>query len=121
MGHSDGAYVFETSLGMRMEVEAALAYLLVPPVGGVALLVFEHKSDYVRLVVFSARERMLGFFCCLSVFPPCVEGLAACARDEDVDFATCADFVGIGFTLGRAVWSSLLRLCCISSSRGRAS
>lgn len=49
-GAADGAYVFETSLGIRMDVEAALAYLLVPPVGGVALLLFEHKSDYVRFV-----------------------------------------------------------------------
>ncbi|KAF2226310.1 hypothetical protein BDZ85DRAFT_48597 [Elsinoe ampelina] len=52
--------VFETSLGFRMDVEAALAYLLLPPAGGVALLVFEHKSDYVRFhawqsaLVFSA-------------------------------------------------------------------
>lgn len=45
---ADGYYVFETSLGIRMDIEAALAYLLVPPVGGVALLLFEHKSDYVR-------------------------------------------------------------------------
>ncbi|KAG8626940.1 hypothetical protein KVT40_005885 [Elsinoe batatas] len=43
-----------------MDVEAALAYLLLPPAGGVALLVFEHKSDYVRFhawqsaLVFSA-------------------------------------------------------------------
>lgn len=43
--------MFETSLGIRMDVEAALAYLLVPPLGGVVLLVFEHKSDYVRLVL----------------------------------------------------------------------
>lgn len=47
-GAADGAYVFETSLGLRMEVEAVLAYLVLPPVGGVALLLFEHKSDYVR-------------------------------------------------------------------------
>lgn len=40
--------VFETSLGFRMDVEAALAYVLLPPAGGVILLIFEHKSDYVR-------------------------------------------------------------------------
>lgn len=39
---------FETSLGIRMDYEACLAYLLLPPAAGVALLVFEHKSDYVR-------------------------------------------------------------------------
>jgi len=42
--------VFETSLGFRMEVAACLAYLLLPPAGGVILLIFEHKSDYVRYV-----------------------------------------------------------------------
>ncbi|KAJ5722580.1 hypothetical protein N7488_000615 [Penicillium malachiteum] len=39
---------FETSLPIRMDVEAALAYLLLPPAGGVFLLLTEHKSDYVR-------------------------------------------------------------------------
>lgn len=39
---------FETSLGVRMDYEACLAYLLLPPAAGVVLLVFEHKSDYVR-------------------------------------------------------------------------
>ena len=43
-----GTDVFETSLGFRMEIEACLAYLLLPPAGGVILLLFEHKSDYVR-------------------------------------------------------------------------
>lgn len=41
---------FETSLPIRMDVEAALAYLLLPPAGGVFLLLMEHKSDYVRYV-----------------------------------------------------------------------
>lgn len=31
-----------------MQFEACLAYLLLPPAGGVVLLLFEHKSDYVR-------------------------------------------------------------------------
>ena len=43
--------VFETSLPIRMEFEAMLAYLLLPPAGGVFLLLVEHKSDYVRYVV----------------------------------------------------------------------
>lgn len=43
-----GTDVFATSLGMRMEIEASLAYLVLPPAGGVILLLFEHKSDYVR-------------------------------------------------------------------------
>lgn len=42
---------FETSLPIRMDVEAALAYLLLPPAGGVFLLLTEHKSDYVRYVM----------------------------------------------------------------------
>lgn len=39
---------FETSLPIRMDVEAMMAYLLLPPAGGVFLLLTEHKSDYVR-------------------------------------------------------------------------
>ena len=41
---------FETSLPIRLDYEACLAYLLLPPAGGVLLLVMEHKSDYVRYV-----------------------------------------------------------------------
>lgn len=41
---------FETSLPIRLDYEAMLAYLLLPPAGGVFLLLFEHKSDYVRYV-----------------------------------------------------------------------
>lgn len=40
--------MFTTSLGWRLDYEACLAYLLLPPAGGVLLLVLEHKSDYVR-------------------------------------------------------------------------
>ena len=42
---------FETSLPIRLDYEACLAYLLLPPAGGVLLLVIEHKSDYVRWVL----------------------------------------------------------------------
>lgn len=42
--------LFETSLPIRLDYEAMLAYLLLPPAGGVLLLVLEHKSDYVRYV-----------------------------------------------------------------------
>lgn len=41
---------FETSLPIRLDYEACLAYLLLPPAGGVLLLVLEQKSDYVRCV-----------------------------------------------------------------------
>jgi len=39
---------FDTSLPLRVDYEAMLAYLLLPPAGGVFLLLVEHKSDYVR-------------------------------------------------------------------------
>jgi len=42
--------LFETSLPIRLDYEAMLAYLLLPPAGGVILLLMEHKSDYVRCV-----------------------------------------------------------------------
>lgn len=39
---------FTTSLPIRLDYEACLAYLLLPPAGGALLLMLEHKSDYVR-------------------------------------------------------------------------
>ena len=47
-GVTNTGNVFETSLGISLRLEASLAYLLLPPAGGVVLLLFEHKSDYVR-------------------------------------------------------------------------
>ncbi|PQE06318.1 UPF0132 domain protein [Rutstroemia sp. NJR-2017a WRK4] len=47
-GGREGLHEFETSLPLRLDYEACLAYLLLPPVGGVLLLVAERKSDYVR-------------------------------------------------------------------------
>ena len=47
--------LFETSLPLRLDHEAMLAYLALPPAGGVFLLVMEHKSDYVRYVGISLR------------------------------------------------------------------
>ena len=44
------ADVYNTSLPMRLEIEACLAYVLLPPVGGAMLLLFEHKNDFVRCV-----------------------------------------------------------------------
>jgi hypothetical protein len=41
---------FDTSLGIRLDYEACLAYLAFPPLGPILLLVLERKSDYVRLV-----------------------------------------------------------------------
>lgn len=51
---------FETSLPMRMDFEAMLAYLLLPPAGGVFLLLVEHKSDYVRYVLERAGAMNCG-------------------------------------------------------------
>ncbi|KAI9709736.1 MAG: hypothetical protein M1820_003138 [Bogoriella megaspora] len=50
--------VFETSLPIRMDWEACLPYLLLPPAGGVLILLLEHKSDYVR---FHAWQSSLVF------------------------------------------------------------
>ena len=50
-GGREDVDVFETRLGIRMDWEASLAYLALPPVGPVFLLIMEHKSDYVRYVL----------------------------------------------------------------------
>lgn len=47
---------FETSLPIRLDYEACLAYLLLPPAGGVLLLIAERKSDYVRYVIPSINK-----------------------------------------------------------------
>jgi hypothetical protein len=39
---------FDTSLGMRLDYEACLAYLAFPPLGAIILLILERNSDYVR-------------------------------------------------------------------------
>ncbi|TPX11590.1 uncharacterized protein E0L32_007801 [Thyridium curvatum] len=39
---------FDTSLGIRLDYEACLAYLACPPLGAILLLILERKSDYVR-------------------------------------------------------------------------
>jgi hypothetical protein len=47
-GGRDALNDFETSLPLRLDYEACLAYVLLPPAGGVVLLLLEWKSDYVR-------------------------------------------------------------------------
>ncbi|KAF2398359.1 UPF0132 domain-containing protein [Trichodelitschia bisporula] len=54
----DDVDVYTTRLGLRLGVEAALAYLCFPPVGGIVLLVVEGRSDYVR---FHAWQSTLVF------------------------------------------------------------
>ncbi|ELR04715.1 hypothetical protein VC83_06909 [Pseudogymnoascus destructans] len=39
---------YDTSLPLRLDYEACLAYLALPPAGAVGLLLVEWKSDYVR-------------------------------------------------------------------------
>ncbi|KAL8959363.1 MAG: hypothetical protein Q9193_003763 [Seirophora villosa] len=55
-----GVNLFETSLPLRLDYEAMLAYLLLPPAGGVLLLLVEHKSDYVRYVELRLAFPLLG-------------------------------------------------------------
>lgn len=52
---------FDTSLGLRLDYEACLAYLALPPLGGILLLILERKSDYVRCVFFSSSSRSYEF------------------------------------------------------------
>jgi hypothetical protein len=46
--YRDGVSEFDTSLGIRLDYEACLAYLALPPLGAIILLILERKSDYVR-------------------------------------------------------------------------
>lgn len=50
---------FDTSLGLRLDYEACLAYLALPPLGAIVLLILEKKSDYVRYVAFFSWPRGL--------------------------------------------------------------
>lgn len=63
-----GASIFETSLGIPLQIEASLAYLLLPPAGGVVLLLFEHKSDYVRFHAWQSAMLFSAIFLIHIVF-----------------------------------------------------
>jgi len=58
--------LFATSLPIRLDIQALLCYVALPPVAGAVLLVLEHRSDYVRYVFFltldtlRAREEVYG-------------------------------------------------------------
>lgn len=56
--YTGNSALFETSLGISLQIEACLAYLMLPPAGGLILLLFEQKSDYVR---FHAWQSSLVF------------------------------------------------------------
>ncbi|MCJ1276711.1 hypothetical protein MMC21_004518 [Puttea exsequens] len=60
--------LFETSLPLRLDYEAMLAYLLLPPAGGVFLLVVEHKSDYVRFHAWQSSLLFAAIFVLHLVF-----------------------------------------------------
>ncbi|KAI1326486.1 hypothetical protein F5Y16DRAFT_410869 [Xylariaceae sp. FL0255] len=49
---------FDTSLGLRLDYEAVLAYVGFPPLGAIVLLILERSSDYVR---FHAWQSSLVF------------------------------------------------------------
>jgi uncharacterized membrane protein len=53
---------FQTSLPMRLDYEAMLAYVLLPPAGGVFLLLAEHKSDYVRFHAWQSSMLFAAIF-----------------------------------------------------------
>ncbi|RJE23563.1 Tic20-like protein [Aspergillus sclerotialis] len=53
---------FNTSLPIRMDIEAMLAYLLLPPAGGVFLLLVEHESDYVRFHAWQSSMLFTALF-----------------------------------------------------------
>jgi len=57
--NDDIAEVFETSLGLRIDNEACLAYVLFPPFIGLVLLIYERKSDYVRSVLMIRKDERL--------------------------------------------------------------
>ena len=47
---------FQTSLGFTPGFEASVAYVALPPVGALAVLMLEHRSDYVRYVVLTSTR-----------------------------------------------------------------
>ncbi|KAK5080815.1 hypothetical protein LTR70_000480 [Exophiala xenobiotica] len=57
-GRERNLEAFQTSIPMRLDYLAMLAYIGLPPAGGVLLLLLEHKSDYVR---FHAWQGSLTF------------------------------------------------------------
>ncbi|KAL1958258.1 hypothetical protein VTO42DRAFT_4766 [Malbranchea cinnamomea] len=59
---------FETSLPIRVDYEAMLAYLLLPPAGGVFLLLVEHKSDYVRFHAWQSSMLFSALFIIHMIF-----------------------------------------------------
>ncbi|OAA65505.1 upf0132 domain containing protein [Niveomyces insectorum RCEF 264] len=59
---------FDTSLGLRLDYEACLAYLALPPLGSILLLILERKSDYVRFHAWQASLLFTAVFVVHLVF-----------------------------------------------------
>ncbi|TGJ80663.1 hypothetical protein E0Z10_g8099 [Xylaria hypoxylon] len=57
-GNGEFVSEFDTSLGLRLDYEAVLAYIGIPPLAAIILLILERKSDYVR---FHAWQSSLVF------------------------------------------------------------
>jgi uncharacterized membrane protein len=121
--------MFTTSLGWRLDYEACLAYLLLPPTGGVLLLVLEHQSDYVR---FHAWQSSLVFAFAFVVhvifswsswiswllFLGDVGGIAWLTRRAYVDGRAMVEGTGLGLTCRQLrLW---IDMKCHSSGRWRA-
>ncbi|EGY16672.1 uncharacterized protein VDAG_07836 [Verticillium dahliae VdLs.17] len=56
--HREGVSEFDTSLGIRLDYEASAAYLALPPLGAILLLIGERNSDYVRYVAVSGGAQV---------------------------------------------------------------
>ncbi|KAJ4385651.1 hypothetical protein N0V93_010080 [Gnomoniopsis smithogilvyi] len=64
----EGLNEFDTSLGLRLDYEACAAYLALPPVGAIVLLVLERKSDYVRFHAWQSALLFTAIFILHLVF-----------------------------------------------------
>jgi hypothetical protein len=100
-----GIDLYETSLGIRLDWEACLAYLGLPPAGPALLLMFEHRSDYVRWVetmetlqetLLTAVDSMRGNRCYYS--------------PHFLSFIYC--FLGLRSFRGWYLWETCSSLCC---------
>lgn len=59
---------FDTSLGIRLDYEASMAYLIIPPIGPIILLILERNSDFVRYGLAKRDKSMVIFTDCAADF-----------------------------------------------------
>jgi uncharacterized membrane protein len=88
---------FETRLGIRMDYEACLAYLALPPAGGVLLLVLEHKSDYVRFHAWQSSLVFTVLFVSAGVSHLVIRGEGGCFTGWSWE---CSGLWALGWLLG---------------------